>query len=58
MMQSDIMIVLDGIPKMSLELLPSYKGQRLKEHDDECGVPKHELIQFLTLEETLWLEYL
>lgn len=48
MMQSDIMIVLDGIPKMSLELLPSYKGQRLKEHDDECGVPKHELIQFLT----------
>lgn len=44
----NIVIVLDGVPTKSLELLPSYKGQRM--HDDPKGlaIPKLEVIQFLS----------
>lgn len=45
----DIVIVLDGVPSRSLELLPGYKGQR--SHDETSNFiapPKIETIQFLT----------
>lgn len=48
-MAKDIVIVLDGIPRQSLSVLPSYKGQRA--HDEQSTtvrVPKLEVIQYLT----------
>ena len=45
---TDICIVLDGVPKASLDLLPSYKGHRSKEDSNTIGVPRLEVIHFLT----------
>lgn len=44
----NIIIVLDGVPKKSLELLPSYKGQRMHDELSGISVPKIEVIQFLS----------
>lgn len=43
-----IHICLDGYPEMSLQILPSYKGQRIKEPEEGLYFPKKELIKFLT----------
>jgi len=45
---NDICIVLDGTPLTSQKLLPSYKGTRNHDSDDEVWVPKSEVIKFLT----------
>lgn len=50
---NDIAIVLDGIPMNSLSLLPSYKGTRNKQIMDSVGIPKLEVIKFLTKVGTL-----
>lgn len=44
----DIHICLDGYPEVSTAILPSYKGQRLKEPTEGLHFPKKELIKFLT----------
>lgn len=44
----DIHICLDGYPEVSTSILPSYKGQRLKEPSEGLLFPKKELIKFLT----------
>ena len=44
----DFIIVLDGIPKRSKEILPQYKGTREKQTSEELSVSKLELVQFLT----------
>lgn len=44
----DIIIVIDGTPKRSKDLLPSYKGQRSKEGDETLQVPRLEILQFLS----------
>ncbi len=43
-----IYIVLDGVPMQSLKLLPSYKGQRSHDAEEALGIPKLEVIKFLT----------
>ena len=47
-MFNDIVIVLDGKPVNSLNLIPAYKGQRNKNSSDTVGVSKLETIKFLT----------
>ena len=44
---SDICICLDGIPKYSSEILPAYKGQRLKEPTDDVFISKAEIVKFI-----------
>jgi len=45
---NDIIIALDGDPIQMCSYLPSYKGQRSKEPDEEIGFPRKHLISLLT----------
>lgn len=47
-MFNDIVIVLDGFPQESYNLLPSYKGQRHHDESEDLSVPKLDVLKFLT----------
>lgn len=46
---SDVIIVLDGVPRMFSTWLPQYKGQRVKEPNESINFPRSELIKMLTV---------
>lgn len=45
----DVLICLDGEPIQMYKILPSYKGQRMKEPEDSVSFPYSKLILMLTL---------
>ena len=45
---NNIVIVLDGVPLRSKAILPNYKGTRLNSENINLGIPKLEVIKFLT----------
>ena len=46
---TDILIALDGVPRMFSTWLPQYKGQRVKEPHEGVGFPRAEMIKMLTV---------
>lgn len=44
----DVVICLDGTPEQSLKVLPSYKGQRIKEPNESLSFSKSELVKILS----------